>query len=60
MKKEEIIEIIITALQEKEILSAFHKMQNNQAVQIKLTDETYFNINLSELKKNERYIEPKL
>ena len=56
MKKEEIIDIIISALQEKKVLSAFHKMQNTQAVQIKLTDETYFNIGMSELKKGEDYI----
>jgi hypothetical protein len=60
MKKEEIVDIIITALQEREVLEGFHKMQNNKAVQIKLIDGTYFNICMAELKKGESFIIPKL
>lgn len=60
MKKEEIVDIIIAALQEKEVLAGFHKIQNNKAVQIKLTDGTYFNIVMSELNKGEDYIVNKL
>jgi hypothetical protein len=60
MKKEEIVDIIIAALQEREVLSGFHKIQNSKAVQIKLTDGTYFNIGMSELKKGESFIVPKL
>lgn len=60
MKKEEIVDIIIAALQEKEVLAGFHKLQNNKAVQIKLTDGTYFNICMAELKKGESFIVKKL
>jgi hypothetical protein len=60
MKKEEIVNIIINALQGKKTLANFHKIQNGKAVQIKLTDGTYFNICMSELKKGESYIVPKL
>jgi len=60
MKKEEIVDIIIAALQEKEVLAGFHKMQNNKAVQIKLKDGTYFNINMAELRKGESFIVSKL
>ncbi len=60
MTKEEIVDIIITALQERKILAGFHKIQNGKAVQIKLSDETYFNIGMSEIKKGENFIVPKL
>lgn len=60
MKKEEMIDIILAALQEREVLAGFHKMVNNKAVQIKLTDGTYFNICMSELKKGEDYLVTKL
>lgn len=60
MKKEEIVDIIIAALQEREVLAGFHKMQTGKAVQIKLTDGTYFNICLAELKKSESFIVKKL
>lgn len=60
MRKEEIIDIIIAALQEREILGGFQKIQNSRAVQIKLKDGTYFNIEMSELKKGESFIVTKL
>jgi hypothetical protein len=60
MKKEEIVDIIIEALQEKEVLAGFHKTQTGKAVQIKLTDGTYFNICMAELKKDESFIVKKL
>lgn len=60
MKKEEMTDIILAALQEREVLAGFHKMVNNKAVQIKLTDGTYFNICMSELKKGEDYLVTKL
>jgi hypothetical protein len=53
MKKEEIVDIIITALQANGVLTDFCKIQNNKAVQIKLRDRTYFNICMAELKKGE-------
>ena len=60
MKKEEIVDIIISALQKKEVLAGFHKIQNNKTVQIKLTAGTYFNFGMSELKKNKSFIVQKL
>lgn len=60
MKKEEIIDIIIAALQEKGVLVDYHKIQSGKAVQVKFKDETYFNITMAELKKGENYIVKKL
>lgn len=56
MKKEEIVDIIIAALREIDVLAGFHKLQNNNAVQIKLNDGTYFNICMSELKRGEGFV----
>ena len=60
MKKEKIIDIIIAALQEKDVLFNYHKMQNGKALQIKLKDQTYFNIMIAELKSGRDNIVTKL
>ncbi len=60
MEKEEIIDIIITALQEKGELIGYHKMQNGKAVQIKTNDNKYFNIGTVEIFKGDSYIVKKL
>lgn len=38
------VEIIITVLHDKKILTDYCKIQNGKAVQVKMTDGTYFNI----------------
>jgi hypothetical protein len=58
--KQEIIDIVIEALEEKGILAGSHKIQNGQGVQVKMTDGTYFNIGMAEIKKGEGYIVEKL
>lgn len=60
MKKEEIVDMIIAALQEKDVLDGYHKMQNGKAMQIKTKDGSYFNIATVKLMKGEGYIVQKL
>lgn len=59
MKEEEIVDII-TALQNKGILTRYHKIFNSKAVQVKLKDGAYFNIGLMELYKGDVFIVKKL
>jgi hypothetical protein len=42
------------------ILIGFHKMQNNRFVQLKLSDSTYFNVQVFDVKNERGYIVKKL
>lgn len=60
MEQQEIINLIVDALEQKSIISISHKMQNGKAVQIKTKDGNYFNIATVKLMKGEGYIVQKL
>jgi hypothetical protein len=42
MEKEETVEIIITALRDKNALTDYCKIQNGKAVRVEMRDGTYF------------------
>lgn len=60
MTQQEITAIIVEALNEKGVLAGSHLMQNGKAVQVKMTDGTYFNIGMTEIKNGDGYIVEKL
>jgi hypothetical protein len=60
MEQQELINLIVAALDQKGIISISHKMQNGKAVQIKTKDGSYFNIATVKLMKGEGHIVQKL
>jgi|AGTN01.2.fsa_nt_gi hypothetical protein len=60
MLKEDIIDLIIEALQNKNVLAGYHKFNGKNAVQIKQSDGTYFNIYMSEIRPIVNFIVKKL
>ena len=56
MLAQELIDIIITALDERGELKACHRYMGSKAVQVKLKSGQYFNIKPVEVKKGESYI----
>ena len=56
MTQQELIDIIITALDERGELKACHRYMGSKAVQVKLKSGQYFNIMPVEVKKDNSYI----
>lgn len=60
MTEKDIINIIIQALTEHGILNAYHRILNGKGVQVRMTDDSYFNIAMSRLSPGKDYIVNKL